>query len=223
MSIYVSRVHFRHVVPAFFEGFVEVIAEILSHFAPHLLHQASHALRIILVEVAELARVGESLEAGFFRFWSGEPGHDPLKSRAVAILARRWRLVAQAEDEHAVPISTVCAAIFIDRHGLPRKKGAYGLWLKADAQIEERMAYSRCASSRAAPARRTASAVGSFATDRDPSHPGRHPLKSRSTRSPVPRKRRTTHMLYAISSYLPLDRPASDAQHRPAAPLPDCG
>src|SRR5437867_5362908 len=140
MSVYVSRVQSRHVVPTFFEGFVEVLAEILPHFAPHLLHQASHALRIILVEIAELARVGESLDAGFFRFWGGEPGHDPLKSRAVAILARRWRLVAQAEDEHAVPLSTVCATIFIDRHR---------------ANSLEHMAYSRYASSRAA----------SFATD----------------------------------------------------------
>src|SRR5207249_10611116 len=118
MSIYVSRVQSRRVVPTFFEGFVEVTAEILSHFAPHFLHQASHALRIILVEVTELARVGESLEAGFFRFRSSEPGHDPLKPRAAAILARRWRLGPQAEDEHAVPLSTVCAAIFIDWHGL---------------------------------------------------------------------------------------------------------
>src|SRR2546423_14956550 len=102
MSIYVSRVQSRRVVPTFFEGFVEVTAEILSHFAPHFLHQASHALRIILVEVAELARVGESLEAGFFRFRGSEPRHDPLKPRAVAMLSRRGRLVAPAGEGDAV-------------------------------------------------------------------------------------------------------------------------
>jgi hypothetical protein len=89
MSIYVSGVQFGRFVPGFFERFIEVIADVFSHFASHLFHESSHAPRIILVNIAERARIREGFQAGFLGLGSGKPGHDPFEPDALAKLACR--------------------------------------------------------------------------------------------------------------------------------------
>src|SRR5581483_699289 len=117
MSIDVSGIRFCQVSAGLFKGFFQFITEVLAHFPSHFFHEPGHALRIVLVQIAEVAGVRQRFEAGFFRFGRGEAGHEPFDVRAPTVLTRdRWRM-ADAQYEVAASFTAVAAAIFVDRHG----------------------------------------------------------------------------------------------------------
>src|SRR5213083_2318297 len=73
--------------------------EVFAHLPGHLLHEPRHALWIALVEVAQVAWVGQRLHAGLLRLGGGDTGHEPGQPVAPAVLAAGRLAAADAQDE----------------------------------------------------------------------------------------------------------------------------
>ncbi len=57
MSVYVRGLVPTLIGARFFQCLIHVFPEVLAHLLAHLFHEASHALRIILVKISKLARI----------------------------------------------------------------------------------------------------------------------------------------------------------------------
>jgi hypothetical protein len=87
-----------------FHRFLKIIAEILSHLASHFLHESRHALRVVLVQIAEVTGVRHGFQPSLFRFRSGESGQQPDEVGALTMTARRRLGIVDAEDQKAIPL-----------------------------------------------------------------------------------------------------------------------
>ena len=65
-------------------GALEVVAEVVPELLAHLLHEATDAGRVVLVEVAEVAGIAQRVQALVFRPDAGEPRHQPGQGGASA-------------------------------------------------------------------------------------------------------------------------------------------
>src|SRR5262245_25798410 len=98
-------------------GALEVVAQVLAELLSHLLHEAPHAGRIVLVEVAEAARVAQGLQPLVLRLDTREARHHARQGRAAALWTRGRGCRGGAQDEETHPPSTVMAVVLVNRHG----------------------------------------------------------------------------------------------------------
>src|SRR5262245_21672710 len=98
-------------------GAFEVVAQVLAELPSHLLHEAAHAGRIVLVEVAEAARVAQGLQPLVLRLDAREARHDARQRRAAALRTGGRGGCRGAQDEETHPPSTAMAVVLVDRHG----------------------------------------------------------------------------------------------------------
>src|SRR5439155_18384667 len=92
--------------------------EVFAHLPGHLLHEPRHALWIALVEVAQVAWVGQRLEARLFRFGGGDAGDESCQPVAPAVLAAGRLGVADVPDEKRGALAAGVALVFINRHSI---------------------------------------------------------------------------------------------------------
>src|SRR5262245_12584026 len=101
----------------FAHGAVEVIAEVLPEFLAHLLHEAAHSGRIVLVEVAGVRRIAQRIEALVLRLDPRESRPHPGQRDATALGTGGSRRRGRPQDEQAHAPATVVTFVLVDRHG----------------------------------------------------------------------------------------------------------
>lgn len=118
MSISINAVRFSPIGSPIFKRCFDVTPEVFSHLLSHFLHEAIHALRVVLIEAAEVAWVSEGFESSLFGPRRGKSGHDPFQLFACAMLAGGRKRGVDTEHQDAAAFATLETTVFVNRHGL---------------------------------------------------------------------------------------------------------
>src|SRR5256886_12586841 len=94
----------------------EILAVIVAELLAHLPHPAGHALRVVLVEVAERAGIAQAVEPTLLGADEREARHEPGERAAPAVLAYGLDHLTRPQREHRNLLPARRTAILINRH-----------------------------------------------------------------------------------------------------------